>query len=152
MGGDPRFHALLAQIGEMHAKKSQDYGLKDDIFANFRTSEEFGIEPWRAVLVRMNDKITRIKAFAQTGHLANEGVEDSLLDLASYSLIVLLLLQEAEECKTPLRQRMSEAFAKAAPGKDSICSSGRPLSTSEQLAANRRSNLGTQLKKVNLGD
>lgn len=102
-GGDPRFHVLLAELGRLHAKKSADYGMENDIFANVRASQEFGVEPWRGALIRLNDKVVRVKAFCLNGVLANEGVEDSLMDLAAYSLIALILFREKGNGKVPDR-------------------------------------------------
>lgn len=95
--GDPRFHALLAEIGELHDRKQRDYGTDSDPFANVRASAELGIEPWRGVVNRMGDKWSRIKQFCKRGTLANEGFEDSLLDIAVYALIGLILYREAKE-------------------------------------------------------
>lgn len=92
--GDPRFHALLSELGKLHNRKASDYGTDGDVFANVRASQEFGVEPWRGALVRLNDKVVRLKTFCIKGTLANEGVEDSLMDLAAYSLITLILFRE----------------------------------------------------------
>lgn len=95
--GDPRFHAILTDMARLHAKKAADYGAGDDPLANLRASAEFGVEPWLATLVRMNDKVTRLKSFAVHGRLANEGAEDSLMDLAAYAILVLILFRESRE-------------------------------------------------------
>jgi hypothetical protein len=95
MNGDPRFHELLRQIGELHDKKQRDYGADQDPFANVRASERWGIEPWVGALVRLNDKVHRLQQFAKKGELANESAEDSMLDIAVYSLIALILYREA---------------------------------------------------------
>lgn len=92
--GDPRFLALLDEMAELHRKKAADYGRGDDIFANVRASEELGIPAWKGVMVRMMDKVHRIKSYCHNGKLENEGVEDTLKDLAAYSLIALVLLRE----------------------------------------------------------
>lgn len=94
--GDPRFLAALEEVRAMHIKKSQDYGssLSGDPLANIRASTEFGIPGWVGAMVRANDKVHRIKEFSRKGTLANEGVRDSLLDLAAYSLIALVLYDE----------------------------------------------------------
>lgn len=89
--GDSRFHALLAEVGTLHDRKQLDYGREADPFANVRASEDFGVPAWVGAMIRANDKMRRIQRFAQRGALANEGVEDSLLDLAIYSLIALVL-------------------------------------------------------------
>ena len=79
----------------MHASKSRDYGSETDPLANIRNGAEFvGIESWKGAMVRLSDKVTRLATFNRTGSLTYEGVEDTLMDLASYSLLALLLYQE----------------------------------------------------------
>jgi hypothetical protein len=80
----------------MHIKKSHDYGnaTDNDPLANIRASAEFGVAPWMGAMIRGNDKVHRIKEYAKKGTLANEGVRDSLLDLAAYALIALVLFDE----------------------------------------------------------
>lgn len=97
VSGDPRFHALLREIGELHDRKQRDYGSSADPFANVRASEEWGVAPWIGALVRLNDKVHRLKRFAQKGSLANESAEDSMLDIAVYALIALILYREQGE-------------------------------------------------------
>jgi hypothetical protein len=93
--GSPAFKDAVWEILELHAKKQKDYGTSADPFANVRASEEFGVEPWKGGLVRLNDKVTRLKNFALKGALANESVEDSLQDIAVYAIIALCLYREA---------------------------------------------------------
>ena len=78
----------------MHDKKQKDYGTPSDPFANVRASADFGIEPWVGAMVRANDKMRRLQSAAQGSTLVNEGIEDSLLDLAVYSIIALVLYRE----------------------------------------------------------
>jgi hypothetical protein len=94
--GDPRFHALLKQIGDLHDKKQADYGTDGDPFANVRASAEWGVPSWVGALVRLNDKVHRLKQFAKKGALANESAEDSMMDIAVYALIALVLYRERE--------------------------------------------------------
>jgi sigma54-dependent transcription regulator len=47
-------------------------------------------------MVRLSDKVTRLATFNATGKLHFEGVEDTLLDLASYSLLALVLYREEQ--------------------------------------------------------
>ena len=91
------FYDLCEELKEMHRRKSGDYGCPSgtDPLANIRNGAKFvGIESWRAAMVRLSDKVTRIATFNATGRLEFEGVEDSLLDLASYSLLTLVLMRE----------------------------------------------------------
>lgn len=92
--GDPRFHALLDEIGQLHDRKQEDYGTDHDPFANVRASQEFGVAPWIGALIRLNDKVTRLRQFANRGSLANESAEDSMMDIAVYALIALVLYRE----------------------------------------------------------
>ena len=93
--GDPRFHALLKQIGDLHDLKQQGYGTTHDAFANVRASEDFGIPGWVGCMVRANDKMKRLQTYAQKGSLPCESVEDAFMDLAVYALIGLILFRES---------------------------------------------------------
>lgn len=93
--GDPRFHQLLHEIGTLHDKKQSDYGTGQDPFANVRASEFFGIPAWVGSLMRLNDKVHRLQNYAQKGVLENESAEDSMMDIAVYALIALVLYREA---------------------------------------------------------
>lgn len=92
--GDPRFHKLLRELGELHDRKQLDYGADEDPFHNIRATEDWGISPWIGALVRMSDKVRRLQRFAQRGSLANESAEDSMKDIAVYAMIALILYRE----------------------------------------------------------
>lgn len=111
--GDPRFHKLLRTIGELHDKKQQDYGSEEDPFANVRASAAFGIPAWVGCMVRANDKMHRIKVFAKRGSLSNESVRDSLMDLAVYSLIGLVLYDEESGAAQVPAQMFNQAYNNA---------------------------------------
>jgi hypothetical protein len=90
------FFDLCNQLKEMHSRKSSDYGSAEDPLANIRNGAEFvGIEPWRAAMVRLSDKVTRLATYCRTGSLTYENFEDTCFDLASYSLLTLLTHREA---------------------------------------------------------
>ena len=95
--GDPRYKKLLEDMWDLHCRKTADYGSDGDYLANLRASESFGILAWVGVMVRGNDKMHRIQEFAKKGVLENESVVDSLMDLAAYSLLALILYQEHKE-------------------------------------------------------
>lgn len=94
--GHPDFYRILGEMEALHEKKSADYGLGKDTLANVRASEDFGIPAWVGAALRMNDKMIRLKAFAQKGSLQNESVEDSLQDIAAYAIIALILYREVK--------------------------------------------------------
>lgn len=92
-----KFYDLCDRLKAMHSSKSRDYGCPSgkDPLANIRNGAAFvGIPDWKGAMVRLSDKVTRLATFNATGTLGHEGVEDTLLDLASYSLLALLLYQE----------------------------------------------------------
>jgi hypothetical protein len=93
--GDTRYLVLLDEMRALHIKKSADYGAGEDALANLRGSENIGIPAWLGAWIRAKDKVHRIDAFAKKRELANESVEDSLMDLAAYSLLTIILLREA---------------------------------------------------------
>lgn len=94
--GDPRFYGLLEEIAELHSRKNHDYSKTSEPLSNFHRSQELGVEPWRGVLVRMSDKWSRIEQLAGGKTPKNESLRDSLIDLAVYALIDILLLEDAQ--------------------------------------------------------
>lgn len=93
--GDPRFFAILREMWELHCRKGADYGTNKDVFANIKASEEFGIASYTGCAIRMNDKMSRLKAFAINGNLKNESLRDTFIDLACYGAIGVVLVDEA---------------------------------------------------------
>jgi hypothetical protein len=89
------FVKLLEEMQRLHESKSADYGSEDDPLANIRQGADFvNIEPWRGCMVRIADKVQRLRTFCRTGRLVHEGVRDTLLDLSAYSLLAIVLFDE----------------------------------------------------------
>jgi hypothetical protein len=88
------FMRILSEIQALHDKKQQDYGRTHDPFANVRASADFGIPAWVGCMIRANDKMKRIQKAASGQTLVNESLEDSLMDLAVYAIIGLVLVRE----------------------------------------------------------
>jgi len=96
--GSLPFLELLEELRTLHLSKSQDYGSENDPLANIRQGAEFvGIEAWRGCMVRVADKVQRLKTYCRTGRLVHEGVRDTLLDLAAYSLLAIVLFDEGKD-------------------------------------------------------
>jgi hypothetical protein len=91
------FTETLTEMLALHDKKNHDYGTVGDPFANVRASEDFGVDAWLGTIIRLNDKITRIKSFARNGNLENESLRDSLIDIAVYAAIALTLFDQENE-------------------------------------------------------
>ena len=95
--GDPNYLKLLDEMRSLHIAKNMGYsGESKDRWANFRMSEVFGVPDYLGALVRMSDKWVRITNLIKNPDLdkVGESVEDTLMDLASYCLIVICLLRE----------------------------------------------------------
>lgn len=85
------FKDITDQMVELYIKKNQDYGNSFD-----ETLDEFGLV---AGIIRMNDKIKRIKQLYKSGEInvKEEKVEDTLIDLANYAVMTLNWLKKDED-------------------------------------------------------
>ena len=95
--GSLAFMEVIEEIRSLHLAKTQDYGADSDALKNIRDGADVvGIEPWRACLIRMADKMTRLRSYCHNGRVEFDGVEDTLLDMAAYAAIALVLFREAK--------------------------------------------------------
>ena len=100
--GHPEFFKIVKRMREIHSNKSHDYaGKNNDPFANLKLSKKMGIPYWKGCLVRIGDKFSRLCAFAVQGkcQVKDESVEDTLIDLANYAIICLILYREEQNEK-----------------------------------------------------
>ena len=94
--GSREFVAVLEELKALHLKKTMDYGVDDDALSNIRSSADIVNMPaWAGCVIRMSDKMHRLKAFFRRGKTEFDGVEDTLLDLACYAAIALVLYRES---------------------------------------------------------
>ena len=102
MSQSERFYELLETMKNTHDAKRHDYANPDDVFANFRTCEQAGIPAWKGCCVRIGDKFSRIMGFAKKEKLKvkDESIKDTLIDMANYALIALILYEEEQEKDT----------------------------------------------------
>ena len=96
MSQSERFYELLENMKAVHDAKRHDYASTEDVFANFRHCEIAGIPAWKGVAVRISDKFSRIMGFARKERLEvkDESIKDTLVDMANYALIALILYEE----------------------------------------------------------
>lgn len=79
---------ILVQLHQTYARKNHDYG---NSFHKVR--EEFP----NAVLIRLMDKLERLKTLHNsTSLVADESIEDTLLDLANYAIMEVVERQMAK--------------------------------------------------------
>ena len=86
-------------------KKNSDYtgGSKaTDIFANFNASMMLNIHPVQGLLLRLIDKVQRIRSFTNDKELSvpNESVEDACEDIVNYAILAkAMLIEERKKIK-----------------------------------------------------
>lgn len=97
--GHPMFYELLEQMAALHSCKNHDYSGTEEPLKNLKSSVRLGVDPVLAVLVRLQDKWSRLEEFAKKGVLEvkDESIEDTLMDNAVYSLLAIVLRREQKK-------------------------------------------------------
>lgn len=97
----PDLYDLMEDLAEIQLKKGHDYANGQSLGAssNLVECEKMGVPAWKGILIRMGDKWVRLCHFARRGFVKDEseGVEDTLFDLANYSLLCILAHRKAQE-------------------------------------------------------
>lgn len=76
-------------------QKNGDYAGDSDPFQNFELSAHLGVPVPKAIVVRMSDKLQRIaNLLDRDAQVKDESIEDTLLDLANYTYILLAYLSQ----------------------------------------------------------
>lgn len=104
-----RFAELLDLMQSTHDVKGNDYASKGRPYENLRAGEEWGVDGWKYAMLRADEKLRRLKNYAQTGSLACEGVYDTLIDIAVLSLIAYILHEEEQSTSTEKDEVMYES-------------------------------------------
>jgi hypothetical protein len=95
--GSVPFMEVLEEVKRLHIAKSQDYGADNDALANIRSGADVvNLAPWKACLIRLADKMTRLRTVCHTGSCTFDGVDDTLKDICAYSAIALVLYREGQ--------------------------------------------------------
>lgn len=93
--GSREFLAVLDELRSLHLAKTLDYGIDDDALSNIRTSADIVNMPaWAGCVLRISDKMHRLKAFFRRGRVEFDGIEDTLKDISCYAAIALVLYRE----------------------------------------------------------
>lgn len=95
--GSREFLEVLDELRTLHLRKTMDYGVDEDALSNIRSSADVVNMPaWAGCILRISDKMHRLKAFFRRGRCEFDGVEDTLKDIACYAAIALVLYRESE--------------------------------------------------------
>ena len=104
---------------EIMEVKNNDYtGGKEanDVFANFRCSTILDVHPVTGIMMRVMDKIQRIKTFTNDGQLSVSGetVDDACEDIINYAILAKAMFrQERQQEKPPIEGACSDENYKA---------------------------------------
>lgn len=81
-----KFLDLLDELNNTFLSKNHDYGSSFS-----KTFEEFGLV---SAVVRMNDKMERLKTLTKSEAKVNESVRDTLMDLSCYCVLTVMELDK----------------------------------------------------------
>jgi hypothetical protein len=103
--------------------KSNDYNGGEnatDALANFKCASALGLHPVTGLLLRVQDKLMRIRSFVADGKLrvTGETVEDACDDLLNYAILCKALLREEAAAQKNQQQEVR---------KDYVCECGYRL-------------------------
>ena len=89
-----QFQKEIQLLYELTNKKNQDYSGQDEAFKNLFAPERLGlVSTEKGILVRMCDKFQRaINLIEKEGKVKDEKIQDTLQDLADYSIILKIHL------------------------------------------------------------
>lgn len=103
--GAPRFFELLETMAAIHRRKNNNYASKGTPLSNFDKAQKLGIPAWKGVLIRCSDKWSRIEELSNGKiDLVDESLADTMIDLANYSVIGLILLERELGVKYELNE------------------------------------------------
>jgi hypothetical protein len=92
---DARIRALFEEDMELLGRKGDDYSGRDDVLSNFK---DFG---WFGILVRLSDKISRLKNLAKgsPARVGDESMLDTLRDIRNYAFLMQVVYEEEKNEK-----------------------------------------------------
>lgn len=96
------FKAITERMVEVAEKKNHDYsGTQKNAFGNFKRVETLGIcSTEQGFLARMTDKLCRVSTLIRKdAKVADESLQDTLLDLANYSILMSIYISQKKKDK-----------------------------------------------------
>lgn len=84
-------------------EKNHDYSTghsEGDVFANFRNSPAYAdVEPEQGILLRIGDKIARVKTWLKAGTLLvkDEGLDNVFQDMINYTILLAGMIEEKKK-------------------------------------------------------
>ena len=95
--GSREFLEVLDEVKQLHLRKTLDYGVDEDALSNIRSSADVVNMPaWAGAILRISDKMHRLRAYFRRGKVEFDGLSDTLKDIASYAVIAEVLRREEQ--------------------------------------------------------
>jgi hypothetical protein len=92
-----KFGEFLKQMEKTFIDKDADYAGPRGPFGNFKECETIGLPAYVGCYVRMMDKITRLNNLILFDpKIKDEKIHDTAMDLANYSVVFRILLDESD--------------------------------------------------------
>ena len=89
------------RMDEILLSKGDDYANSDRL-SNFKLSGAIvGISPEQNCLSLIATKVARIGVLLKSKNPKNESIDDSVIDLANYTILLAMLLKESHSCGMP---------------------------------------------------
>lgn len=105
MSDEELFKKITEDMYELFKRKNTDYGN-----SAHKTYEEFGLTSF---LVRLSDKLNRaITLNKQDAMVQDEKIEDTLMDMANYSILALIEMKKEKEHMEKEMDKVVEDFEK----------------------------------------
>ena len=91
--------------------KNADYADNDDPYSNFRTASLFGVHPATGILLRVMDKIQRIKSFVEKNKLEVQGesFEDACDDIINYMVLIKGYIKDNQQDQCNTHQSLNQS-------------------------------------------
>ncbi len=102
--GHPEFYKILERMARLHSAKAHDYATDEDPLTNFRdVAQSMGISPWQVGWQFIATKFYRlVNLWKRAKGPDNESIDDSLMDMAIYCILTIILRGEDNGKKEPL--------------------------------------------------
>lgn len=108
------FYKICNELYDLTLKKNSDYATDKNAFANFEAIEKLTsgrISISDGIIVRITDKLSRIvNLLNQPAKVKSETISDTLTDLAVYSIILRIYLEEQDEQRSAQVSSNSEVI------------------------------------------
>lgn len=96
--GHPRFYEIIKEMEDLHDRKNSNYSEDNDPLSNLKASERFGVLGSLGTMIRMSDKWSRLEQLMKgKKDSVGESIKDTLMDLAIYSILEIILLESEAE-------------------------------------------------------